>query len=205
MERTNRTTALNQLNHWIHLTKVRSRNENFVREEGCPHELSCGYSRTCAIFFAPRPRAFTKIAIFVLQNVPIVLWDWWVTFRQCVAHSSMLASCCGKPFSNLSMRLAVCPIFLQYSLPLPKGGRHAINPILSADQRVTYKPPRSRATPLNALDSDYLAGSSPFAPNDVTSRGVNIAFRKKSSGVHHPTSSGRHVNPNASRGRRRKK
>ena len=71
MERTNRTTALNQLNHWIHLTKVRSRNENFVREEGCPHELSCGYSRTCAIFFAPRPRAFTKIAIFVLQNVPI--------------------------------------------------------------------------------------------------------------------------------------
>ena len=71
MERTNRTTALNQLNQWIHLTKVRSRNENFVREEGCPHELSCGYSRTCAIFFAPRPRAFTKIAIFVLQNVPI--------------------------------------------------------------------------------------------------------------------------------------
>ena len=70
MERTNRTTALNHLNHWIHLTKVRSRNENFVREEGCPHELSCGYSRTCAIFFAPRPRAFTKIAIFVLQNVP---------------------------------------------------------------------------------------------------------------------------------------
>ena len=72
MERTNRTTALNQLNHWIHLTKVRSRNENFVREEGCPHELSCRYSRTCAIFFAPRPRAFTKIAIFVLQNVPII-------------------------------------------------------------------------------------------------------------------------------------
>ena len=75
MERTNRTTALNQLNHWIHLTKVRSRNENFVREEGCPHELSCGYSRTCAIFFAPRPRAFTKIAIFVLQNVPNVQWN----------------------------------------------------------------------------------------------------------------------------------
>ena len=73
MERTNRTTALNQLNHWIHLTKVRSRNENFVREEGCPHELSCGYSRTCAIFFAPRPRDFTKIAIFVLQNVPNVV------------------------------------------------------------------------------------------------------------------------------------
>ena len=47
-----------------------SRNENFVREEGCPHELSCGCSRTCAISFAPRPRAFTKIAIFVLQNVP---------------------------------------------------------------------------------------------------------------------------------------
>ena len=70
-KKSNRTTVLNQLNHWIHLTKVRSRNENFVREEGRPHELSCGYSRTCAIFFAPRPRAFTKIAIFVFQNVPI--------------------------------------------------------------------------------------------------------------------------------------
>ena len=56
-EWTNWTTALNQPNHWIHLTKVRSRNEKFVREEGRPHELSCGYSRTCAIFFAPRPRA----------------------------------------------------------------------------------------------------------------------------------------------------
>ena len=71
-EWTNWTTALNQPNHWIHLTKVRSRNEKFVREEGRPHELSCGYSWTCAIFFAPRPRAYTKIAIFVLQNVPIV-------------------------------------------------------------------------------------------------------------------------------------
>ena len=70
-ERTNRTTVLNQLNHWIPHTKVRSRNEKFVREEGRPHELPCGYSRTCAIFFAPRPRAFTKIAIFVLQNVHI--------------------------------------------------------------------------------------------------------------------------------------
>ena len=47
----------NKPNHWIHLTKVRSRNEKFVRKEGRPHELSCGYSRTCAIFFAPRPRA----------------------------------------------------------------------------------------------------------------------------------------------------
>ena len=75
-EWTSWTTALNQPNHWIHLTKVRSRNENFVREEGRLHELSCGYSRTCAIFFAPRPRGYTKIAIFVLQNVPN---DWTFT------------------------------------------------------------------------------------------------------------------------------
>ena len=38
-ERTNRTTVLNQLNHWIHLMKVWSQNEKFVRQEGRPHEL----------------------------------------------------------------------------------------------------------------------------------------------------------------------
>ena len=34
MERTNRTTVLIQLNHWIHLTKVRSRNEKRNSLEG---------------------------------------------------------------------------------------------------------------------------------------------------------------------------
>ena len=60
-ERTNRTTVLNQLNHWIHLTKVRSRKQNFVREEGRPHELSCGYSRTCAIFSHLVPGPLRKL------------------------------------------------------------------------------------------------------------------------------------------------
>ena len=40
---------------WIHLTKVRSRKEKFVCKEGCPQELSCGYSRTCAFFCTSSP------------------------------------------------------------------------------------------------------------------------------------------------------
>lgn len=103
-----------------------------------------------------------------------------------------------------TLAIPCCPV-LQYSLPLPKGGRHAQNPILSADQRVTYKPPRSRSAPLDALNPDYMAGSSPFAQNDVTSRGVNIAFRKSAAMQQNIGPGNRRVNPNASRGRRRKK
>ena len=48
-------------------------------------------------------------------------------------------------------------VVLQYSLPIPKGGRHAHNPILAPDQRVTQKERRSRTSRINPLDPDYIA------------------------------------------------
>ncbi|XP_065186328.1 RNA-binding protein NOB1-like [Sycon ciliatum] len=93
---------------------------------------------------------------------------------------------------------------VQYSLPLPKGGRHAVNPIVNPDQRVSYRPPRSRDAPLNALDPDYVGGGSPFVMNDVTSRGVNIAFRNKSGHATPRAPGQRRTNPNASRPRKKK-
>jgi len=87
---------------------------------------------------------------------------------------------------------------LQYSLPLPKGGRHSDIPILAPDQRVTYKERRRRANKLDPLGPDYVTNSSPFAMNDVTSRGANLAFTKGGRG-------GRRRNPNQVRPKGKRK
>jgi len=89
-------------------------------------------------------------------------------------------------------------LFLQYSLPLPKGGRHSDIPILAPDQRVTYKERRRRANKLDPLGPDYVTNSSPFAMNDVTSRGANLAFAKGGRG-------GRRRNPNQVRPKGKRK
>jgi len=63
----------------------------------------------------------------------------------------------------------------KFSLPMPKGGKYAVNPILVENQRM----PQQRASKLgrtrtNALDPDYVAGNSPFAVNDVYSRAAKL-------------------------------
>ena len=79
-----------------------------------------------------------------------------------------------------------------------KGGRHANNPVVVADQRITYCQPRKKGTKVDVFSPDYVSSSSPFAVHDVTSRGANISFSKGS----------RHVpkNPNEVRkkGKRKK-
>ena len=92
-------------------------------------------------------------------------------------------------------------LLLQYSLPLPKGGRHHDNPILAPDQRVTYKEQRRRANKVDPLHPDYIANSSPFAMNDVTSRGANLAFARGSRGG----GGGRRKNPNQVKPRGKRK
>ncbi|KAL5466830.1 hypothetical protein EMCRGX_G030981 [Ephydatia muelleri] len=88
---------------------------------------------------------------------------------------------------------------LRYSLPLPAGGRHANNPILAPDQRVTTKDRHKRVTRISPLDPDYIAQSSPFAMWDVNSRGARLAFA--SSGGH----GNKRRNPNEVRGKGKRK
>lgn len=76
--------------------------------------------------------------------------------------------------------MAVCCLAVQYSLPKPKGGRHANNPFILPDQKVTYCQPKKRASKVDVFSPDYTALSSPFAAHDVTSRGANMAFAKGS-------------------------
>jgi RNA-binding protein NOB1 len=54
---------------------------------------------------------------------------------------------------------------------MPKGGRHAVNPILFADQPIAQQRLTAKAKQKTAaLDDDYIAGFSPFAVRDVDSR-----------------------------------
>lgn len=76
--------------------------------------------------------------------------------------------------------MAVCCPTVQYSLPKPKGGRHANNPFILPDQKVMYCQPKKRASKVDVFSPDYTALSSPFAAHDVTSRGANMAFAKGS-------------------------
>jgi RNA-binding protein NOB1 len=61
---------------------------------------------------------------------------------------------------------------------MPKGGKHANNPILCEDQPV----PQQRATKksqqkIDVFDPDYIAGYSPFAVTDITSRAAQLGIR----------------------------
>jgi hypothetical protein len=48
----------------------------------------------------------------------------------------------------------------KYSLPAPQGGKHALNPILCADQPLPQQRlSKSARAKTNALDPDYIAGT----------------------------------------------
>ncbi|XP_055477452.1 RNA-binding protein NOB1 isoform X2 [Psammomys obesus] len=87
------------------------------------------------------------------------------------------------------------PRGLRYSLPTPKGGKYAVNPHLTEDQRfpqlrLSYKARQKT----NVFAPDYIAGVSPFAENDISSRSATLQVRDSTLGAGR-----RRLNPNASR------
>ncbi|KAK7114004.1 RNA-binding protein NOB1-like [Littorina saxatilis] len=69
---------------------------------------------------------------------------------------------------------------LKYPLPQPKGGKHANNPRLFEDQPLPQQRlSRKAKEKVDVFDPDYIAGSSPFAVNDVTSRASKIGITGK--------------------------
>ena len=93
----------------------------------------------------------------------------------------------------------------QFPLPLPKGGKHGVNPHLVEDQphaqqRITLK----ARNKLDVFDTDYVANQSPFMINDVTSRAAQLGIRPKKGQTYY----WERKNPNASRpriGRKKRK
>ncbi|XP_004468172.2 RNA-binding protein NOB1 [Dasypus novemcinctus] len=84
---------------------------------------------------------------------------------------------------------------LRYSLPTPKGGKYAINPHLTEDQRFPQlRLSRKARQKTNVFAPDYIAGVSPFAENDICSRSATLQIRDSTLGAGR-----RRLNPNASR------
>lgn len=70
----------------------------------------------------------------------------------------------------------------RYSLPMPKGGKHAENPVLCEDQRIPHNRPAKMALQkIDALSPDYEVLCSPFAVNDVYSRAASLGIRSDKS------------------------
>lgn len=66
----------------------------------------------------------------------------------------------------------------KFSLPRMKGGKHPNNPVLVEDHPMPQNHASRRArTKINPLDDDYIAGYSPFAVRDVTSRSALLGIR----------------------------
>ena len=66
----------------------------------------------------------------------------------------------------------------QYSIPMPKGGKHVTNPVLCEDQREAHqRMNKSSKVKYDILDEDYDALNSPFAPIDVSSRSAQLGIR----------------------------
>nr|XP_020021055.1 RNA-binding protein NOB1 isoform X2 [Castor canadensis] len=87
------------------------------------------------------------------------------------------------------------PRGLRYSLPTPKGGKYAINPHLTEDQRFPQlRLSRKARQKTNVFAPDYIAGVSPFAENDISSRSATLQVRDSTLGAGR-----RRLNPNASR------
>ena len=61
---------------------------------------------------------------------------------------------------------------LRHSLPAPKGGKHARNPMLVEDQPVPHNRLSKKAARALAPDEDFVALDSPFPLTDVQSRGA---------------------------------
>ncbi|XP_032013680.1 RNA-binding protein NOB1 [Hylobates moloch] len=87
------------------------------------------------------------------------------------------------------------PRGLRYSLPTPKGGKYAINPHLTEDQRFPQlRLSRKARQKTNVFAPDYIAGVSPFVENDISSRSATLQVRDSTLGAGR-----RRLNPNASR------
>ena len=82
----------------------------------------------------------------------------------------------------------------QHSLPTPKGGKYAMNPKLSEDQRYPQQRTSNKAKmKVDVFDANFTALVSPFALNDVNSRSAMLGYsaqRRHGPGQH------RRRNPN---------
>ncbi|XP_063698965.1 RNA-binding protein NOB1 [Culicoides brevitarsis] len=81
----------------------------------------------------------------------------------------------GKQVIHINTRKPLTAKFKNQTIPPPKGGKHACNPILFEDQPLPQQRLSKKALmKTNALDDDYIAGYSPFVLRDTDSRSAML-------------------------------
>ncbi|XP_077293611.1 RNA-binding protein NOB1 [Arctopsyche grandis] len=84
----------------------------------------------------------------------------------------------GKQQIFINLRRPLTSRGKRFTLPAPKGGAHAQNPILNADQAWSRsKPTKLARTKNNPLNPDYIAGYSAFVMRDVNSKSAVLGIR----------------------------
>ncbi|KAK6982153.1 Nin1 binding protein [Biomphalaria glabrata] len=84
---------------------------------------------------------------------------------------------------------------MKYSLPKPQGGKHAMNPILCADQPVPdQRPSKKSLQKIDVLSQDIIADMSPFTINDVTSRAAQLGITGRQWSKRNPNDGYRRLN-----------
>ncbi|XP_018405683.1 PREDICTED: RNA-binding protein NOB1 [Cyphomyrmex costatus] len=84
----------------------------------------------------------------------------------------------GKQQIHINFRRPLSVKGKRFSLPTPKGGKHANNPILCMDQPMPEQRPSRLARIKNdPLDDNYIAGYSPFVMRDINSKSAILGIR----------------------------
>ncbi|XP_078038529.1 RNA-binding protein NOB1 [Augochlora pura] len=88
----------------------------------------------------------------------------------------------GNQQIHINFRKRISKRGKRFSLPMPKGGKHANNPILCEDQPLPHqRQTRLARTKNDPLQDDYIAGYSPFIMRDVHSKSAMLGIRSSSS------------------------
>lgn len=81
----------------------------------------------------------------------------------------------GEQVIHINARHQITTKFKNQPLPMPKGGKHANNPILFEDQPLPQQRLSKKAQmKTDAMDDNYTAGYSPFVMRDVDSRSSKL-------------------------------
>ncbi|KAL6439987.1 hypothetical protein ACFW04_002974 [Cataglyphis niger] len=84
----------------------------------------------------------------------------------------------GQQQIHINFRRPLSAKGKRFPLPMPKGGKHANNPILCEDQPMPQQhPSRLARMKNNPLDDDYIAGYSPFVMRDINSKSAMLGIR----------------------------
>uniref|UniRef100_A0A2K6BBA3 RNA-binding protein NOB1 n=1 Tax=Macaca nemestrina TaxID=9545 RepID=A0A2K6BBA3_MACNE len=147
---------------------------------------------------------------FAMPGIHLVLWGGVCCLTTSDMSRVFCAHCGNKTLKKVSVTVSddgalhmhfsrnpkvLNPRGLRYSLPTPKGGKYAVNPHLTEDQRFPQlRLSRKARQKTNVFAPDYVAGVSPFVENDVSSRSATLQVRDSTLGAGR-----RRLNPNASR------